>query len=163
VAPITHLYALEVASSCLLSISAVSSSYLFLQRAQAIYSGQKWLQRVFFISWLIVLGAGCLVPAGLHPSYIPGTYYYKDSGLATYIAAAPWAVFLFDTTVFIAISYKIAKEHSITTDAEERQTGWIRLLSGRKLPQISKAVLRGGQQYYLYVIISFYLVLSGCR
>lgn len=151
---IPHLYALEIASGCFLSISAVSSSYLFLRRAQAIYAEQKWPRIIFFISWLLVLGTGCLIPPGLHPSYFPGTYYYKDSGLTAYVAAAPWVFLAFDTMIFVAISYKIAKEHTYTPDhAAEPRTGWIRFLSGRKLPQLSNAVLRGGQQYYLYVII----------
>ncbi|XP_006459687.1 hypothetical protein AGABI2DRAFT_66200 [Agaricus bisporus var. bisporus H97] len=150
VIPIYHIYPFDVFSSCLLSLSAVSSSYILLQRAQAIYAEQKRLQKFFFISWLFVFGAGCLVPIGVHPSYISGTYYYRESGLATYVTAGPLVLLLFDTLIFIAISYKISKGHSVTVSSvEEQRTSWIGLLSGRRLPLISKAVLRGGQQYYL--------------
>ncbi|XP_006459686.1 hypothetical protein AGABI2DRAFT_116646 [Agaricus bisporus var. bisporus H97] len=149
--PIYHLYPYVIFSSCLLSLSAISSSYIFLRRAQAIYAERKGPQKFFFISWLFVFGAGCLIPLGVHPSYIPGTYYYRYPGLATYVIAAPLVLLLFDTLVFIAISYKIYKEHSMDVDSMEEQRttrSWIRLLSGRRLPLISKAVLRGGQQYY---------------
>ncbi|KAF7771719.1 hypothetical protein Agabi119p4_6030 [Agaricus bisporus var. burnettii] len=150
VMPIYHIYPCLIFSVCLLSLSAISSSYIFLQRAQATYAEQKGLRKFFFISWLCVCGAGCLVPIGAHPSYIPGTYYFRHSVPSTYVIASPLVLLLFDTLVFVAMSYKIIKGHSMPVDSvsEEQRTSWIRLLSGSRLPLISKVVLRGGQQYY---------------
>lgn len=58
----------------------------------------------------------------------------------------------YDTAIFFCISYRIATNHETTPDGKPLGTiSWGNIISGRALPRLSRAVLKGGQQYYLCV------------
>jgi hypothetical protein len=78
----------------------------------------------------------------MKPTAIPGTGYYMDSGIHPYVALSFLCGLIFDSSVFMAISYKLAFMHAPAD-------GWKTLVSGKALPRLSRAVLQGGQQYYL--------------
>lgn len=62
-----------------------------------------------------------------------------------YVAAVGLVSAFFDTAVFVAVSYKISVSHS----GLSLGVAWDTVVSGRALPRLSRAVLQGGQQYYL--------------
>jgi hypothetical protein len=134
---------ISIGCSCILSV--FSSSFLFLRRVQAVYSGNRWVSFFFFALWLIGGGLVVTVPLGARATHIPGTKYCIDLEPPHYVIAGGFTPVVFDTFVFLAISYKIGTSHS-THDA---RVSWSTLVSGRALPQLSRAILQGGQQYYL--------------
>lgn len=62
-----------------------------------------------------------------------------------FIFAAGFMPPIFDTLVFGFISYRLATRHANDSDHSHWQT----FFTGKSLPQLSKAMLQGGQQYYL--------------
>lgn len=147
--PVDDLRATLIGGGTLCMLSVITSSYLFLQRIQAIYAGDKWIRRIFFVLWVVLSASHIVIPIGIDPSFIPGTRYYLDAGVPAYVALSNFSLLFFDTLVLIAISYKIASEHSAAPTNKRVRVPWRALVSGSKLPRFSRAVFRGGQQYYL--------------
>jgi hypothetical protein len=83
----------------------------------------------------------------IKPTYIPKTQHFKDSGIQPLLSLIFFIAVAYDSSVFLAISYKIGIAHVIGD--HEVQMGWNRFITGQALPRFSRAVLRGGQQYYL--------------
>jgi hypothetical protein len=81
----------------------------------------------------------------IKPTYIPDTEHFKDSDIQPLLSLILFMAVAFDSSVFLAISYKIGIAHVVI----DREMGWKRFVTGTALPRLSQAVLRGGQQYYL--------------
>ena len=59
---------------------------------------------------------------------------------------------LFDTSVFVAVSYKVLSSNMVGTWKD-----WYRIVwRGQTLGAVSKLLLRSGQIYYMYVLPSSY-------
>jgi hypothetical protein len=82
---------------------------------------------------------------GVRLEPVPGTRYCIYTVVQQYMSAAGFVWFLFDGLVFLAVSYKIATSYSSTEDG----LSWNTIVSGRALPRLSRAILQGGQQYFL--------------
>lgn len=95
--------------------------------------------------WLAANGLMTTTIYAAELGHIPGTGYCIYTQVQQYDSAPGFMLAIFDTAVFVAISYKVAILHS------DPGTGvtWDTVISGRALPRLSKAVLQGGQQYYL--------------
>lgn len=120
------------------------TSFLFLRRVQAVYAGNHFVWWIFGFLWFGIIAADVMLFLGTHSRHIPGTYYCMLYGVKQYVSATSFIPAAFDTLVFFAISYKIAFR-SINTIGSD----WSKLFSGNTLPAFSRAVLQGGQQYYL--------------
>ncbi|KAF9443724.1 hypothetical protein P691DRAFT_797122 [Macrolepiota fuliginosa MF-IS2] len=144
--PFNNCEPIFITSGCCYVLSLSSSSFLFLRRVQAVYADNRCVQWFFFILWLIYCGLDFTVPIGVRGSHIPGTRYCLDSENGTYLLAGAFAPIVFDTSVFLAISFKVARSSHTTQDT---RVTWDTLVSGKALPRLSRAVLQGGQQYYL--------------
>ncbi|KAF9452883.1 hypothetical protein P691DRAFT_771824 [Macrolepiota fuliginosa MF-IS2] len=91
---------------------------------------------------------------GVKPSLIPGTHYFRDAGYQSYIAVGVFVGLLYDTCVFLAISYKIVSRHN-TVDIHPGPRSFVHsFISGKALSRLSRAVLQGGQQYYLIAVVA---------
>lgn len=73
------------------------------------------------------------------------TGYCIDSGVKKFVIGAGFMPPIFDTLVFGFISYRLATRHANDRD----HSHWRTFFSGKALPRLSKAMLQGGQQYYL--------------
>lgn len=133
----------SIGVACLLAM--LSSSFLFLQRLRAVYAQNHWVQAIFFTLWLASNGLMTTTIYGAKSAHVPGTGHCVYSHVERYISAAGFMSASFDTAVFLAISYKIATEHS----GSDVGVAWDTVISGRALPRLSRSVLQGGQQYYL--------------
>lgn len=143
--PISNIYAVTLISGVLSLISLGCSSYLFLQRVCAVYADSPRVRRFFSIFWLINTLSYTAILLALEPTYVAGTRYFKDSGIGPLaILTIPISV-LYDSSIFLAISYKIAFMHTVV----DRNVGWRTFILGKALPRLSRAVLHGGQQFYL--------------
>ncbi|KAF5353965.1 hypothetical protein D9756_006954 [Leucocoprinus leucothites] len=143
---------IAIGCCCILSIS--SSSFLFLRRVQAVWAGNRWVSGIFTILWVLDWALEIVVPVGVRAVHIPDTKYCIDSQPEHYVLAGGIIPVIFDTFVFLAISYKIAVSYS-TLDVK---VSWGTLVSGKALPRLSRAILQGGQQYYL-ITAGVYIIL----
>ncbi|EKM82278.1 hypothetical protein AGABI1DRAFT_124762 [Agaricus bisporus var. burnettii JB137-S8] len=130
--PIHNIHALVISSTTLCGMSIGCSSYLFLQRVRAVYADCPRVQQFFTFFWIAYLGTN---------SDIQPLMFFA---IATSIA--------YDSSVFLAISYKIGLAHIVI----DREMGWRRFITGKALPRLSQAVLRGGQQYFLLALLVLY-------
>ena len=125
---------------------------LFFLRVRALYQDDPVVVGLFGFLWLCVLGGSLIVPiAGrkVSANLLPHETFCADvKPYPSYAGAAIIIPAIFDTLVFLAISYRLFPDYEV-----DLSTSWkdrIRLfLTGRGLPRLSKALLQGGQQYYL--------------
>lgn len=147
--PANDFYVTAISSAILSMLSMITSSYLFLQRVQAVYADTRWVRWLFFVLWVMAVASDAVIPLGIHPESIRGTH-YQSTNIPRYDALSVFTLLFFDTSVLIAISYKLASRHrSVPTTG---RVPWCGFISGKSLPHLSRAVLRGGQQYYLQAI-----------
>lgn len=142
--PLDNQVGLLYAALTLSSLAVACSSYLFLRRVHAVYMDNPWVQWFFSALWLASIACEVSIFVGIAPSNIPGTRYFKATGAKPTFTISMYGGVTFDTSVFLAISYKIASNFT----AGERFR-WSAIVSGRALPRLSRAILHGGQQYYL--------------
>ncbi|KAF9546450.1 hypothetical protein CPC08DRAFT_716037 [Agrocybe pediades] len=134
-------------------LATAASSFLFFRRVRAIYNDNKYVRHFFFALLLANIGVSILTIPGSHMKPLADTGYCVNAGVQQYVAAAPFSRLVYDSCVFIAISYRFA------TISGENMT-WRILLSRRASSRIVRVILQGGQQYYLMSVCSNILVSS---
>jgi hypothetical protein len=163
--------ALLYAALVLCALAIGCSSFLFLLRVPAVYANQKSSHWFFSIFWLACFACGTFLFVEISPSNIPGTNRFQDAGAKPISMISVYALVIFDTGVFLAISYKLAQTFvpgvqnrvvdsgrggedgnagaTKTATTTARWAWWSTAISGKDLPRLSRAILQGGQQYYL--------------
>lgn len=129
---------------CILSMAC--ASFLFLRRLHAVYATDRIIRSIFTFLWIGVTVSGTPMLIGFHMEHIPGTNFCTTSSIKKYVSIIDFFPAAFDTLVFLAISYKVAM-----SQGETRGKSWGDAITGKTLPQFSRAVLHSGQQYYLSV------------
>ncbi|KAF5354059.1 hypothetical protein D9756_006975 [Leucocoprinus leucothites] len=130
------------------SSSSASTTFIFLQRLRAVYSGNRRVQIIAIVLWIGTCVTMALTVVDARSAHIPGTQYCAYMVVNRSLLANGIVFVGFDTFAFLAITYKIGFCH---LDVESG-AGWTAAISGKALPRISRAVLRGGQQYYLITL-----------
>ncbi|KAF7777714.1 hypothetical protein Agabi119p4_3786 [Agaricus bisporus var. burnettii] len=141
-----------VLSGCLCLLSMMTSSFLFLQRILAIYHDDKRVRRCFWVLWVVTSLSDIVIPVGGHQNRIPETNQNKDSDIQTWVSTSAWCLLLFDSAVIIAMSYKVFLTQACGNFAENEIFSLYKLLTGRTLPAFSRAIFRGGVQYYTITV-----------
>lgn len=106
--------------------------------------GNSWIWWFFSILWLAHIACEASFFIGMAPRDIPGTLRFQDNGAKPSLTASMYGIVAFDTCVFLAISYRMG-----TTYTADEHNRWDTIVSGKALPRLSRAILQGGQQYYL--------------
>lgn len=127
-------------------ISSASSSFLFLRRVQAVFCQRKVLQHFYSFLYVVNVGISCVVAIGTRAGPVGQTGWCINTEIAPYVTAAFLSRLLFDSCVFVGISYELATVQSLSGVA----VTWSTIITGRAKSRIIQAILRGGQQYYLY-------------
>ncbi|KAG6326436.1 hypothetical protein ID866_12653 [Astraeus odoratus] len=128
-------------------ISSATASYLFLKRVHTVYCMDRIATCVFSFLWLVGVGTSCAVFSGAVQDHIEIAYTkhcIRTKGSSA-LSVAYMDPILFDTLVYIAITWKILTTHR----PEPRQSCWKAFWRGEALPRLSRALLQSGQQYYL--------------
>ncbi|KAG6330662.1 hypothetical protein ID866_8428 [Astraeus odoratus] len=128
-------------------ISSATASYLFLKRVHTVYYMNRIVKYAFSFLWLVAVGTSCAVFSGAVHDYIEiadTKHCLRNKGW-TALSVAFMDPFLFDTLVYVAITWKILTTHRLGP----RQSCWRALWRGEALPRLSRALLQSGQQYYL--------------
>ncbi|KAJ7128690.1 hypothetical protein C8R44DRAFT_873383 [Mycena epipterygia] len=81
----------------------------------------------------------------------PTPYCLQVASLAPYAGAAVITPTIFDTAVFLAISYRLIGNTYVDYSRMEKVRAF---LSGAYLPSFSRSLLVDGQVYYMIVVIS---------
>jgi hypothetical protein len=128
-----------------------STALLFFFRVRAIYDGNRYVTAAFFIMWLSVLGGSLTVVTTLSGAHIGNTKYCTSTGFKPYVSAANITIAIFDTCVFLAISWRLLAGSPVVTTRDDSALKKSTLF-GRYLPHFSRALFQDGQNYYMYVL-----------
>lgn len=147
-APVDHCSALEKTVDVLYPISTASTSLLFFLRIRAIFNRNKYLVAFFFFLWISVLAGGLTIVTAVTATNVGPTSYCLNASLKPYASAAPITSAVHDTLVFFAISWRLLSNSHVDVPFETQLKAFI---TGEYLPSFSRALLKDGQLYYLYV------------
>ena len=101
----------------------------------------------FFVLWLGLLAATILIPLNVVGGTIGPLNYCEDAFVSNTVSIVQLTPLVYDTLVFIAISWRLCRIASIEP-AGPRETFQV-MLFGKHLPTFAKSILLDGQLYYL--------------
>ncbi|KZP04025.1 hypothetical protein FIBSPDRAFT_673881, partial [Athelia psychrophila] len=138
------------------------TSFLFFLRVRAVYLRSRSVTALFGALWLVTVTLNILTDASVRPAqpsliHRLGDPPYCISLHIQHFTFPSISSFVYDTFVFIAISYRLA------ADAATEQSWRSRLQSvvtGKGLFNISRALMISGQLYYLATILFFWVILA---
>lgn len=149
--PFGHCSIAQTLVEVCFAIAVPSTSLLFFLRARAIFDKNTYLVLFFFLVWLSVLGSAATVPTAIIAINIGPTPFCINVGVRPYAGAAGITPLVNDTIIFLAISWRLFRN----SYADISLRGNIKtFITGEYLPQFSRALLKDGQMYYLYVWLS---------
>ncbi|KZP10010.1 hypothetical protein FIBSPDRAFT_1051548 [Athelia psychrophila] len=129
------------------------TSFLFFLRVRAVYLRSRSVTALFGILWLITV----ILTIFSYVSVRAGDTPYCLNFHIQHFTYPSISTFVYDTFVFIAISYRL------TANAATEQSWRARLQSvvtGKGLFSISRALMISGQLYYLATILFFWVILA---
>ncbi|KAJ3567100.1 hypothetical protein NP233_g6584 [Leucocoprinus birnbaumii] len=147
--PVDHCLAVSycIGVGCVLTIT--TTAFIFLQRLRAVYSNNRPVQAIAILLWIGVVITMAFTVVDAQASHIPGTNYCAYTVAGQPLLANGVVFLVFDTFAFVTISYQIGYLH---VDFEDG-AGLRNATSGKALPKVSRALLRGGQRYYFITLI----------
>ena len=126
------------------ALSAPLNALLFLLRVVGVYHHSRLVMCGFTVLWLSTL-ASIVAPWGYKGSNIGPTQYCIPEGTAKYNGVSFVLLTVFDTTVFLAISFRIST-YGMADNWQGRMKAFV---TGNGMGNVSKALLKTGQLYYL--------------
>ncbi|KAJ3568518.1 hypothetical protein NP233_g5662 [Leucocoprinus birnbaumii] len=144
--PIADCSALEIGMGVVCISTLIATSFLFLRRLHAVFFDQRTVRWLFNFLWLGASVMTVLLPMGVVAEHIDGTEYCVVQQIHSYAAISEFLLAAFDTSVFLAISYKLICCHA---EVKISNVGTWKAFFNGNLPPISRALLRGCQHYYL--------------
>ncbi|KAF8160238.1 hypothetical protein K438DRAFT_1619625 [Mycena galopus ATCC 62051] len=144
--------AFEIALGVIYTVAIPSTSLLFFFRVRAIYGRTRAVTVVFGLLWIAVLGTSTIVPIATRGVNIGPTRYCITGEVADYAGAIGLAPGVFDTAVFLAISYKLVRNTHIEHPSWKQRAR--AFFTGAYLPPFSRSLFVDGQIYYLITAIS---------
>ncbi|KAF5372124.1 hypothetical protein D9758_005019 [Tetrapyrgos nigripes] len=138
-------------------LSIISTALLFFFRVRAVYHNHPYIRAVFFSLWIITVGLASVDILFINVGTLSLPRMQTQCVLLNVkkiFALIPGlAVLLYDTSVFLAISYKLYRNsHLEESSSNVRGLGSRTeafFFPGKKLPAFSRALLKDGQVYYL--------------
>jgi hypothetical protein len=132
-----------------LPIGTSGSTLLWLVRLRAICGGDRIVTFIFGFLWLAIVGTSAAVTIGGATITSLGTPpQCVVMAAKRYDSALGLVLTVYDTLVFLAISYQLVSNFTAT----RQQTPWEQtkaLLSGSNLPAFAKTLFTDGQKYYM--------------
>jgi hypothetical protein len=121
------------------------TSLLFFFRVRAIFSRNKPVIWFFGFMWLAVLGAALAVTQAVTATSIGSTKYCTNKTVKPFLPMTIIVSLINDTLVFLVVTIGFA----MNTHQSTLKEGFRTMMYGDYLPAFSRAMLRGGQMYYL--------------
>jgi len=132
-------------------ISMAATMFLFLLRVRAVYMGSRPIVALFSALWLVSIALGVVARLGIQGEHVPSTLYCTAVNIKL-PAVNAILVFVTDTSIFIAISYRLAADSATGCSWRARVRSIIR---GDGLYKLSWLLMRTGQLYYLVITLLF--------
>ncbi|KAF8526224.1 hypothetical protein BU17DRAFT_40792 [Hysterangium stoloniferum] len=145
VAPISSCQKLPIVIGSCWAVAIPATSLLFFFRVKAVFDGKRGIVAIFALLWLVNLAGSLTVPFALSGGNIGSTKRCIPTAVKPFSSAGIIATACYDTLIFIAISWRIIKQ---TATGHKIRS----FFAGDSLPYISRELLRGGQQYYLFTV-----------
>ncbi|KAF7973237.1 hypothetical protein HWV62_15737 [Athelia sp. TMB] len=149
VAPVAQCQTLEYIICSFYEVSLPATSLLFFFRVKAVYGNARFVTLFFGILWFSVLGLSILLMLAVQSDHIPHTLRCKEAVVRAYGSIPTIISAIYDTLVFMAISYRVVQH---TLIGETWAARWRSFVTGEGLYTLSRALLRGGQLYYFATI-----------
>jgi len=151
--PIENCQVLLVMTGTCGMVSGISTAYLFFLRVRAVFLHARYITVVFGVLWLVAGALSILTVSSLRAAHIPKTRYCYDNTVKEYRSLPSIAIFIYDTPVFLAITWRLAA--NAVTDKTWRAR-ILSIVNGKGLYSLSKALLQYGQIYYFATILFFF-------
>ncbi|KAF7373768.1 hypothetical protein MSAN_00588500 [Mycena sanguinolenta] len=156
VAPVKNCNALVLGISICLVLTQAATAMLFFLRVTAVWYPSKIAFAVFSILWIAVLGAGITALPRIRGAHIGPTMQCITTTIPADIEVSVIMPLINDTAIFLAITYRILA-HTIVADSV---LAHLRIFfGGTGLSTLSRALLRGGQHFYLIVVATHVTIL----
>lgn len=144
VAPLHHCEVVIKVVTWLVALALPTNSFLFFLRVRAVFLQSPYIVWAFFALWLTTF-ASITAPFSFQAIQLGPTRWCINSVVREYSAVTFVTIFVFDTSVFFTISFKITI-HGMAHDLRS----WVNVFStGSGVGYMSRALLRTGQLYYL--------------
>lgn len=143
-APIGNCALLDRLGDAWCPLSVAASEFLFFIRLQAVYNRNGVVIATFFVLCVALAVGGIFVAIGVKGGPAGDTQYCEDVSVARTVFYSELAPLVFDTLVFLAISWRLSRLASFD---EKGSIG--SMLFGTNLPAFTKSLLQDGQIYYV--------------
>ncbi|KAG2119202.1 hypothetical protein DEU56DRAFT_137488 [Suillus clintonianus] len=157
VGSVPNCQALQVAFGVCMALSQSTTAILFLLRVLAVWHGNKLIRGVFIFLWFAVAVASTTIAFGTKGAHIGPTQQCINVQVAGYIESTLIMALINDSTVLTAISYRILRNCVLEDSFKARVRTFVG--GGGSIPHLSKALLRGGQHYYLIAVCGNIVIL----
>lgn len=124
------------------------TSLLFLFRIHALYYGQPLVVYPFTAYWATLSILTLAVPFFFGDTHVHPTHYCSFERVGTYGAVGAIAAASYDTMLFVAVTFKLISNSMNNT----AKTLSVVLTPHRGMGRISRQLLAGNEQYFMYVI-----------
>ena len=136
-----------MATSAMGAAAIAANAYLIFLRAQAVFAHNKPAVFAFGLLWLATAACSFASPAAPTGIHIGDTNRCITGKVRAYDSAGVVAAAITDTTIFLAITYRLLTVHVIGQGWSSRMRSFF---SGAGMHEVSRALLQTGQLYYLY-------------
>jgi hypothetical protein len=150
--PAGRCQAFDLALGVIYPVAIPSTSLLFFFRVRAIYGHTRPVTIIFGLMWTAVLATSILVPIAARGTNIGPTRYCIIGEVADYAGAVGLAPGVFDTAIFLAISYKLVQNTHVEHPSWKQKAR--AFFTGAYLPSFSRSLFVDGQIYYLITSVS---------
>ncbi|EPQ53552.1 hypothetical protein GLOTRDRAFT_24191, partial [Gloeophyllum trabeum ATCC 11539] len=135
-------------------VAAPSAALLFYFRITAIFAFHRPVVLFFSFLWLGVVAGAFTVPFSVTVAQIGETRRCVDVDVASYSSSTVIINWINDTLIFSAITWKLLSSSMVEQTWKGRMRSFV---SGAGFSELTRAVLQGGQMYYL-VTVGFNIV-----
>jgi hypothetical protein len=137
---------LAIGISAVISLPATCGLFFF--RVKGVYYNNRIIIVLFGALWFALFGVTFLFPLALQGAHIGPTQKCTIVKVADFFAAPAVLNSVFDTLVFVAISLRIVSMPHTQGSLSTRAGTFFR---GDGLSKVARALLQGGQLYYLCI------------
>ncbi|KZP25921.1 hypothetical protein FIBSPDRAFT_855201, partial [Athelia psychrophila] len=136
------------------SVAINSTSFLFFLRVRAVYLQSRTITILFGALWVVTasVGIGFTALEMRGAERVPYTAYCTHTAVK-HNSVPITMIFVHDTMVFLAISYRLAADAVTAGDWRSRVRS---IATGKGLFSLSRSLMKGGQLYYLATTVFFF-------
>ncbi|KAF8141036.1 hypothetical protein K438DRAFT_1878785 [Mycena galopus ATCC 62051] len=150
--PVEGCRSFHLGVALLYPIAIPATSLLFFFRVRAIYGGTRAVTIIFGLMWIAVLATSIIIPIATIGVNIGPSCYCILVELMPYVGAVSITPGLFDTAVFVAISYRLMGNTHVEYNSFKQKARAFFL--GAYLPSLSRSLFVDGRVYYMITVVS---------